>query len=241
MKGWSLNLEKLQKKNVSISPPPPFLLWKWLTWEYNIEREMLLSEAREKRTQQTPWSFLVQKVLITHFLFYRQWDAWGWAQALECERIVPAKWVSWDGNTNLFERLWVWGKKKKIDGLPVFRSIPLDDAAQWSSYLHYCPCSWKDLASCWLPSHVPIDFCPLLLPTCVPFPFPPISHLYFPFRRLTFHQKAGSSRNLPCLDLQNLFNQKSQGYIFLYFVVWGLVVLFISLFLGGIFCSSALS
>lgn len=132
-------------------------------------------------------------------------------------------------------------KKKKIDGLPVFRSIPLDDVAQWSSYLHYCPCSWKDLASCWLPSHVLIDFCPLLLPTCVPFPFPPVSHLYFPFRRLTFHQKAGSSRNLPCLDLQNLFNQKSQGYIFLYFVVWGLVVLFISLFLGGIFCSSALS
>ena len=119
----------------------------------------------------------------------------------------------------LFEQLYiymVWGKKKS---LPIFFPCLEKTLTPWSSDPKHCPCSRKLFASCWPPSYLLADSCPLPLPThnAAPFLFDFLICISTFTDFVNFHLHADPSRNHSWLGLQNPLNQKSQLYIFLKF------------------------
>lgn len=85
------------------------------------------------------------------------------AQALECKLIVPVKWVSWNGNTNLFEQLsinkvlGVGGEKGSfsVSALALWRKLSPSGPLTLTAVL-----APEGSLPLWLPSYLLLDFCP---------------------------------------------------------------------------------
>lgn len=136
------------------------------------------------------------------------------AKALECDLIVPVKWVRWECKfySSSCISTWFWGEKKVCLFFPFLEKT----LTTWSSYPDHCPCSWKPFASCGQPSYLLTDFCPLPLPTtanAIPFPSDFLICIST-FTDFANFLTCKSQRNHSWLGLQNLLNQKSQLYIF---------------------------
>lgn len=167
----------------------------------------------------------------------------GQPKALECELIVPAKWVTWDGNTNLFEQFCInmiqGGKKRFACSLLCLPGEYSPSCSLLGTTL-LAPGSTLPLAGCLLVCSL-ISASSLSQYTCYSLSLWLPIFISLSTDSINVHRKVGPRRNPSQLCLRNLFQSEKLSLRFPLFCCWRFGFSLRFPVLGGVFCSSVLS